>query len=1819
MATRLPSLCLAMRAFLAAIAFVAGVSAVPAHALTSQFLGADPSAAQVMAGTPYDLAAASWRLGDGKIDRSTFAYKLHSAFLMLGYQTEMGSGWGLDDARLRCLHLFQGRAGLPVSDAIDAAALAQLDAELAAREAVLAPLSATFLLGAHMQPLHANDASRDTVAAIYALATNVLPPALRPGENEFIQCTSFQCVGEIQDAAGTPIYANYGQGNAWIDPSSDYRFVGAYFDLRKDMGRRPSAAVDVATALHEYAHYLDGSFGRAYAPSSFPAVVPLWRSLDTTAFYAIGYDLATDANGCFTRRSEDPLDWISKYAYDPGYGGCAAGKHVPAEDFAESFAFYVTAGRNFRSAAAGRPMIAQRYAWLRTNVFAGMEFDTDLPGDASSGCNDVRGTESQLPGYIQCNDNYAWDFTLPQSLVAGACGSANGASSWIAPSANLCSSGLPSAVTGTGPWNWTCDGLNGGAPAACTASPAAVPSPPLGVTAVAGDAQAAVSFSAPTHAGASAIQSYTVTSSPGGFTASGASSPLTVTGLANGTGYTFTVTASNAGGASAPSAASATVWPSGLPGAPVIGTATPGVGSASVSFSAPASTGGSAITGYTVTSSPGGLTASGGASPLVVTGLSATPYTFTVRANNVHGAGPPSAASNSVLPAGLLLPVETFDATLTPTLPPGWQSIIGTHADGAWATYAGTRNPAGASAHSGGHVVYFNSHDAAAGGSAWLVSPAFSLSGVSGAKLAFWMYRDLADAMADRVDVYVNSAPTIGGASLLGTVHRMKNFAPAAPAVGWQRFVYDIPAGYSGTALHVIFNGWSAGGGSDVHLDDIVVARLPGAPAITAVTPASGSLTVSFTPPASDGGAAITSYTATCVGGSTFSASGAGSPVVILGVANAGTYSCTVAADNAVGTGPSSASVSAPGVVAPAFTSSASAQFTVMSAGQFNVTASAIPAATLSLSGALPAGLFFEPSCGVIWGTPAPGTAGTYSLTVTASNGVPPAAQAVLSLTVQKMAQTVELPMTPQVSVGRTTFIASYATSNLDVTVQSLTPSVCTVADSWQLTAVSAGTCTLVADQPGNADFAPAPRASLNFAIAAGVPLPPTAVSARPGNGQVVLTFSPPGNDGGLSVTGYTASCGPGNAVASGIASPLVVPGLANGATVACTVVANNATGTGDPSWVLLATPGPSAGPHALVTNTGTGNVSAIEIATRRVVATLAAGERPLGIAFEPAGTRAWVTDNAEGSIRAIDLATWSVSAPVAVGPYAYGIAIHPTAPLAAVTLQSEGEVALVNLSTRAVQRIAVGLSPSGVAFDASGARLLVANSGASTMSVIDVASRTVVRTIVVGSGPIGLAIHPAGTLAYTANFDDGSYSAIDLASWTVTTAPVGLDAYAVAVDPSGSQAYVTGLSDGSMSVVDTATQAVVRTVHGLFAPVGVDATGGSAYVVDAGGPSLRVVDPTGESAMRTVDLVEPYATPAGFGKFIQPMVAPAPPPPATMTLSVAFAGTGSGTVSSNPSGASCGTSCSASFSPGATVSLVASPAGGSVFTGWSGACAGTGTCAVTMDAARDVTATFGLATEIPRLGNISTRMQVLTGNDVLIGGFIVGGTQPKTLVIRARGPSLVPLGIANALANPVLQLFSGATVIAQNDDWGQAANAAAIQASGFAPGNSREAAILVTLGPGAYTAIVSGAGGTTGVGIIEVFEVDHPEIPLVNIATRGQVLTGGDVMIAGFVIQGAQPKTVAIRARGPSLASQGVTGALQDPRLQLFAGQAEIASNNDWGSAANAAQVQASGFAPPDARESVILVTLNPGAYTAIVTGVGGTTGVAIVEVFGL
>lgn len=264
------------------------------------------------------------------------------------------------------------------------------------------------------------------------------------------------------------------------------------------------------------------------------------------------------------------------------------------------------------------------------------------------------------------------------------------------------------------------------------------------------------------------------------------------------------------------------------------------------------------------------------------------------------------------------------------------------------------------------------------------------------------------------------------------------------------------------------------------------------------------------------------------------------------------------------------------------------------------------------------------------------------------------------------------------------------------------------------------------------------------------------------------------------------------------------------------------------------------------------------------------------------------------------------------------------------------------------------------------------------------------------------------------------------------------------------------------------------------------------------------------------------------------------------------------------------------------------------------------------------------------QLLNISTRLRVGTGENALIGGFIITGADPKQLLVRAIGPSLSSLNIPGALQDPVLELHDASSTIGTNDNWKIRENGtsqqAEIAATTIPPTDDFESALLRTLPGGAasYTAIVRGKNDTTGVGLVEVYTLERTaNSRLANISTRGRVETNENVMIGGFIV-GEGTLKVIVRAIGPSLAARGVQGSLQDPTLELHDGNgATIATNDNWKLASDnssqQAEIEASTIPPPDDRESALVRTLAPGNYTAIVRGVNGTTGVALVEVYAL
>ena len=252
-------------------------------------------------------------------------------------------------------------------------------------------------------------------------------------------------------------------------------------------------------------------------------------------------------------------------------------------------------------------------------------------------------------------------------------------------------------------------------------------------------------------------------------------------------------------------------------------------------------------------------------------------------------------------------------------------------------------------------------------------------------------------------------------------------------------------------------------------------------------------------------------------------------------------------------------------------------------------------------------------------------------------------------------------------------------------------------------------------------------------------------------------------------------------------------------------------------------------------------------------------------------------------------------------------------------------------------------------------------------------------------------------------------------------------------------------------------------------------------------------------------------------------------------------------------------------------------------------------------------------------LVNVSTRMLVGPGDEQAIAGFIISGTGSKDLLVRAIGPSLSPFGVAAALSDPALEIHdqSGAP-LAANQDW-QTTQRDAILATGLAPENSAEAAIKLTLPPGAYTAVMSSQSGETGVGLIEVYDLNpDSDSKLANLSTRGFVGTQDDVLIGGFIVGGANGcSKVIVRALGPSLSSLGVTGVLADPMLELHNASGETVEVNDSWSQTQGLDLEAAGLAPSDPREAATMLWLETGNYTAVVRGADGGSGVGIVEMY--
>ena len=264
--------------------------------------------------------------------------------------------------------------------------------------------------------------------------------------------------------------------------------------------------------------------------------------------------------------------------------------------------------------------------------------------------------------------------------------------------------------------------------------------------------------------------------------------------------------------------------------------------------------------------------------------------------------------------------------------------------------------------------------------------------------------------------------------------------------------------------------------------------------------------------------------------------------------------------------------------------------------------------------------------------------------------------------------------------------------------------------------------------------------------------------------------------------------------------------------------------------------------------------------------------------------------------------------------------------------------------------------------------------------------------------------------------------------------------------------------------------------------------------------------------------------------------------------------------------------------------------------------------------------------TAFPAIGpqslNLSTRGLVGPDQGALIGGLIVTGSDPKTVVLRALGPSLGDAGLSGTLADPVITLYDATGhALATNDDWQSGVNVDQIAADGLAPSDPAEAVLRTTLEPGTYTAVVTGKDTTQGIGLVEVYDLSPASnSSLANISTRGIVGTGSDPLIAGFIVGAVDSSTIVIRSLGPSLSAAGIDDPLKDPSFTVYDQNGfALAVNDNWRDDSSAPDLEQDQIAPSDDAEAATILHLPPGAYTAVTVGADGGTGVSLVEVYNL
>jgi YVTN family beta-propeller protein len=644
------------------------------------------------------------------------------------------------------------------------------------------------------------------------------------------------------------------------------------------------------------------------------------------------------------------------------------------------------------------------------------------------------------------------------------------------------------------------------------------------------------------------------------------------------------------------------------------------------------------------------------------------------------------------------------------------------------------------------------------------------------------------------------------------------------------------------------------------------------------------------------------------------------------------------------------------------------------------------------------------------------------------------------------------------------------------------------------------------------------------------------------------------------------------------------------------------------------------------------GNLKVIDGLTNAVASVPARGAATF-IAVNQVTNKIYVGDPDHGYVTVIDGANNTATTTIPIAGQPFSIAVNTVTNKVYVGNVGNNYVTVIDGATNAATSVDIGANSEAIAINPVTNRVYVAGTG---VTVIDGATN-VASAITAYSGQTAIAVNPLTNKIYAADTTSGNLMVIDGTTNAVSFVAVSSFPTGLAVNPATNQVFVSCQNDNNLFVIDGTSNAVAASVPtgggsgGIlgYAEIALNPVTNNVYIPI--GTGVNVINGNGSSigppfSSQPMGQTMNLGTPVAMNAF------------AGSTSSTTYLWLKDGAPLSDGAGITGSTTSTLYLTGGATLadtgiySCVATNSAGST-------------------SSNQVVLTVVSDPDTGRITNLSARAFVGNANDILIAGFVVQGAGSTSLILRGAGPALANLGLTGTLPDSALSLFDGsspANLITEDSGWqnpamapsgpwaglvspldATAADFAEVGAFEFASG-SFDSAIKITLPPGAYTSQLASAstsgssGASTGVALAEIYDADTgtPKAGLVNISARASVGTGGNILIAGFVIAGATSQTVLIRASGPALASFGVTGLLPDPQLNLFDSNKQlIASNTGWGGSPQIATAAtfsgAFQWSDPSSDDSAMLLTLPPGDYTAQVSGPSGDSGIALVEVY--